>query len=137
MAADNGKLMTRRLLDKDEKGRKKQQAAGTLSWRVSSAPAICMLRRRLTETVRKAVTANHLDGTQVRFEVMRATRLVNTDGKYGLADPYVNCHVQGVKIGRTSMRPNTLNPVWPGDGSQAFTLKNVPTLGQKARGKGD
>jgi len=130
MAAESGKLVTRRLLDRDEKGRLKREAAGTLSWRVSSNPSICALRRRLADRVRKSVTANHLDGTKVKFEVLRATRLVNTDGKFGLADPYVNVVVAGVKIGRTSCKPNTLNPVWPGDGSQAFTLRNVPTLGQ-------
>ena len=53
-AAETGGLVTRRLLDKDEKGRKKRQAHGTLSFKVEQSVAICNLRRRLCKKVMSA-----------------------------------------------------------------------------------
>ena len=133
-AAESGKLITRRLLDKDEKGREKRQAAGTLSWKVEPADAICNMRKRLAKKVREVRTANRLDGTTVMFEVTKATDLKNTGNRFQLPDPYVNVVLHGNRIGRTSTRPNTLNPVWKADGREAFTLKNVPTLAGETQG---
>ena len=56
-------------------------------------------------------------GTHVKFEILRATHLANKDGSFGLSDPYVRAYAHGQKIGSTSVVSNSLNPVWPGDGT--------------------
>ena len=140
-AAETGGLVTRRLLDKDANGRKKRQAHGTLSFKVEQSVAICNLRRRLCKKVMQATTANKLDGCWVKFCVTKCTNLKNKKGflnrkvNFMLPDPYVSVRLQKKRLGRTSTRPNTLNPVWTNkNDKETFTLKNVPTYAKETQG---
>ena len=140
-AAETGGLVTRRLLDKDANGRKKRQAHGTLSFKVEQSVAICNLRRRLCKKVMQAQTANRLDGCWVKFCVTKCTNLKNKKGflnrkvNFMLPDPYVSVRLQKKRLGRTSTRPNTLNPVWTNkNDKETFTLKNVPTYAKETQG---
>ena len=52
-----------------------------------------------------------------------------------LPDPYVSVRLQKKRLGRTSTRPNTLNPVWTNkNDKETFTLKNVPTYAKETQG---
>lgn len=142
-AAETGALVTRRLLDKDEAGRKKRQADGTLSFKVEQAIAICNLRRRLSKKSLEAKTSNKLDGCTVKFCVTKCTNLKQKKGwftprgelSFLLPDPYVSVRLQSKRLGRTSTRPDTLNPIWTNENQEGtFTLKNVPTYAKKTQG---
>ena len=52
-----------------------------------------------------------------------------------MPDPYVSVRLQKKRLGRTSTRPNTLNPVWTNkNDKETFTLKNVPTYAKETQG---
>ncbi|KAJ8601194.1 hypothetical protein CTAYLR_003229 [Chrysophaeum taylorii] len=122
------KDQTRRLLNRDKCGRERQEAQGTIFWKVRSSLPVLRLRRKLLDMVRAETTSNVLDGAHVKFEILKASHLKNMD-TFGLSDPYVAAYAYGRKIGATSVVSNSLNPVWPGDGTQVFTIKNFPTFG--------
>ena len=85
-------------------------------------------------------TANRLDGCGVKFCVTKCTNLKNKKGflnrkvNFMLPDPYVSVRLQKKRLGRTSTRPNTLNPVWTDFEKETFTLKNVPTYAKETQG---
>lgn len=120
---------TTRLLNRD----KRKEAEGDVTYKVEVAQSVVRLRQRLMESTRKEKTANVLDGAHVKFEILRATRLSNKDGRFGISDPYVKAYANEQKIGSTSIVYNSLNPEWPGDGSETFTLKNFPTFGDTSK----
>ena len=89
----------------------------------------------------QAQTANRLDGCWVKFCVTKCTNLKNKKGflnrkvNFMLPDPYVSVRLQKKRLGRTSTRPNTLNPVWTNkNDKETFTLKNVPTYAKETQG---
>lgn len=110
-------VIHRRLLNRDNRGREKKEAHGTITWKVKVPPYVLKFHSRLLEVITQEKTSNTLDGTHVKFEVMGGENLPNQDGRFGTSDPYVKAYANGKLIGSTSVVSNSLNPVWPCDGT--------------------